>query len=543
LAVIFVAGVFAVYSPALNFQFILDDHHFLNDPRLQSPGHVWEYFTTYVWAQTAGAPASFFRPVFILWLRLNFILCAMSPWGWHLLSTAKHVAVAILLGLLVWKLLRDHVAVLLSAGLFALHPAQTESVAWVTVPDPLMAAAMLGCLLLCLKSTDGFGVEATGGKTAAGKTARKSRGGSQSKLSPRLWLTAAAMACLAGLMAKETAIVLPVMICALAFINMLGDSQTVRLQTRVLHSLKQTTPFFLATLFYLIIRSKALGGRLSTATQHLSWSTVMMSWPSTLWFYLKVLLWPVHSYAFADSIPATTLSFRGVFLPALEVACALALTATLGLWIWHRAQSLPPREASGVRYALLIALLLLVLPILPALYLNALNPGDFLHGRYTYLPSAGMALLLATAWHLAETWRPSLLLAASSLIIAFTVLTLKQEMAWRDDLTVFTVAHQIAPRNQPVALNLARTRVQAALDLDQSGRCDEALPMFEQVTQQYPQDWFAWAGLGDCQVQLNDLPKAEQSLSRAAELSHDPRVKEQWQQVRDKLRKTTALPR
>lgn len=69
-----VAIVFAVYSPAANFQFVLDDHRFLGDPRLQSSGHVWEYFTSYVWAQLPGGPSSFYRPVFALWLRAALVL-------------------------------------------------------------------------------------------------------------------------------------------------------------------------------------------------------------------------------------------------------------------------------------------------------------------------------------------------------------------------------------------------------------------------------------------------------------------------------------
>src|ERR1700722_11032126 len=149
-ALCLVAAVFAVYAPTLNFQFIVDDHFFTSDPRVQTSGHVWEYFTDYVWAEYDGGPATFYRPLFILWTRWNFILCGLSPWGWHLLSIAKHVVVAVLLGSLVWKLLRDRVAGLIAGTLFALHPAQTESVAWVSVPDPLMSAAVLGSILLYL---------------------------------------------------------------------------------------------------------------------------------------------------------------------------------------------------------------------------------------------------------------------------------------------------------------------------------------------------------------------------------------------------------
>ena len=43
---------------------------------------------------------------------------------------------------------------------------------------------------------------------------------------------------------------------------------------------------------------------------------------------------------------------------------------------------------------------------------------------------------------------------------------------------------------------------------------------------------FAWAGRGECQLKGGNLPDAEQSLRRAAELAHEPRVTEHWQQVR-----------
>src|SRR5579885_637776 len=141
----------AVYRPALDFQFVLDDHRFTQDHRIQFSGYLWNYFADFVWAQSTGMPPSFYRPIFVLWMRINFVLCGLSSWGWHLLSIAKHVVVAALLAMLVWRLLRDRIAALLAAVLFALHPAQAESVAWVTVPHPLMAAGILGSLLLFLK--------------------------------------------------------------------------------------------------------------------------------------------------------------------------------------------------------------------------------------------------------------------------------------------------------------------------------------------------------------------------------------------------------
>jgi len=550
-AVAVVAVVFAIYSPALNFQFVLDDHRFVGDPRLQSPGHVWEYFTSYVWAQVPGGPLSFYRPLFVLWLRLNFILNEMSPWGWHLLSVVKHLSVAVLLGLLVWKLLRDRVAALLATTLFALHPAHTESVAWVTVPDPLMSSALLVSLLLYLEYAERM---SAGGQFEAGKSHKKSRrqirGNSKSRPSAA-WIIASAAAFMAALMAKETAIVWPAVLFAMALIVPFDKPHggkpsrrgNANFEARWLPAFREILPFLSVTVIYLLGRFHALGGHLSPATQHLAWSTVLLSWPATLWFYVKVLLWPVRSRAFADPSLAEKFSLRGVVLPGLGVGCVVALFVWACVWAWRKARrDLRDQEAAGVQRALLLGSGILVFPILLTLNLNSLNPGDFLHGRYTYLPLTGLMILVAMLWHLSKKGRTILLSAGGLLAVALTVLTVRQEGAWRDDLTVFTVAHQYAPNNGPVAQSLVRAHVQVALDLDESGRCDQAVPMFEEAIRQYPQDWFGWAGLGECLFKLNDLPRAEQSLGRASELSHNPRVREQWQAVRGKMGLPSAPP-
>ena len=290
------------------------------------------------------------------------------------------------------------------------------------------------------------------------------------------------------------------------------------------------------TLVYLLSRLSALKGRLSPATQHLAWSTVLLSWPATLWFYVKVLLWPVRPRAFADPTLVDRFSLHGVVLPGVGLGCALAILVWACVWARRTAlRNLPDTKAAGVNRALLLGTLILVLPIVPTLNLNALNPGDFLHGRYTYLPMIGLMILLATGLHLMENGRTDVLLVAGLVAAAFGVLTVRQESGWKDDLTIFTVAHQNAPNNGPVAQNLVRAHVQVALGLDEAGHCDQAVPIFEQAIRQYPHDWYAWAGLGECLFKLNDLSRAEQSLRRASELSHEPRVAEEWETVRERM--------
>ena len=536
-AAVLVAAVFAVYSPSLNFDFVLDDHRFVGDPRLQSWGHVWEYFTSYVWSQFTGGPLSFYRPVFVVWMRLNFILTGASPWGWHLLSIAKHAAVAMLLGLLVWKLLKDRVAALMAAALFAIHPAQAESVAWVTVPDPLMSAGVLGSLLLYLGYASRRSDDRTASEERLRQKSKKEKRAPSKTHSRAWWIAASTAAFLAALMAKETAVVVPAVVFVMA-LNLPLDEMGIRTKQRrigvqVASAFRATLPFLGATLIYFLLRLNAVG-QISPQTQHLPWKTLLLSWPATLWFYVKVMLWPVHERAFADPSVVELFSVRGVVVPGLVVFCAGVLLVSACRWAMRTARrNLPAHELADIQRALLLSSSLLVLPILLALNLNSLNPGDFLHGRYTYLALGGLALLLATGWRLATKLRLVLMVTGGLLAAVFAVLTVQQERMWKDDLTVFTVAHEYAPHNDPVNLNLMRAHVQVALFLDEDDRCNEAMPIFDQATREYPQDYYAWAGRGECLVKLNDLPRAEQSLQRAFELSHDSHIAEQLRQVRD----------
>jgi hypothetical protein len=78
------AVVFAVYNRALEFQFVLDDHRFTGDPRIQSPGYVWDYFAKYVWSQFTGGPPSFYRPLVHPVAEDKFHFERSVSMGWHL---------------------------------------------------------------------------------------------------------------------------------------------------------------------------------------------------------------------------------------------------------------------------------------------------------------------------------------------------------------------------------------------------------------------------------------------------------------------------
>lgn len=540
--VLLAAIAFALYIPSLKFSFILDDHRFTGDPRIQESGHLFDYFSNYVWAQFTGGPPSFYRPVFVSWMRLNYLLAELSPSGWHFLSIAKHALVGIVLWLLIYRLLDDRVVAFVAATLFLLHPSHTESVSWVTVPDPLLTLGLLLSLLFYLRYTEaptaGTGISVKKSRKAAERIARPSG----------TWLIASLAAYFAALLAKESAIVFPAVIMVLALsTGGTGLANDTRSQAKpdderpkvFLH----LALFALVSLLYLLIRWSALGGRLAPATQHLPSSTVVLSWPTTLWFYAKAMLWPVKSYSFADPTLIDRFSARGVLLPLLALICCAGVLTAASVWAWRKAQSqLTERESARVKFGIIAGFLLLILPLLLTLNLNALNPGDFLHGRYVYLPLAGLSILVAIGLRLAEKLRLVLLCMAVVLAVGFIALTWSQEKQWKDDSTVFMIAHQLAPHNRPVAKNLSNTRVRAALLIADEGQCSDAMQVFDEAAREFPDDWYAWAGRGICYVHMNDMVKAEDSFHRAADLSRNPTVIQQWQALRAQMGLSTSSP-
>ena len=210
IAVAAAASVIAIYSPALNFQFVLDDHRFVGDPRLQSAGHLWEYFTSYVWAQIPGGPIEFYRPLFLVWLRLNFILSETSSWGWHLLSVAKHLSVAVLLGLLVWKLLSRS-----RGGTGRRHFVCTASgahgicgVGYRARSANVRRLCLSACFCTSNMRNSWLQAHSPTLTNPRRKSQKRIRANTKSQASVA-WLIASVAAFMAALMAKETAIIWP----------------------------------------------------------------------------------------------------------------------------------------------------------------------------------------------------------------------------------------------------------------------------------------------------------------------------------------------
>jgi Tfp pilus assembly protein PilF len=463
------------YLGTLAFGFVYDDApQILKNPAIQHWRYVPQYFTAHVWAAIyPNSTGNYYRPLFLLWLRLNYALFGATSAGWHATSILCHVVATYLVFRLVEQLTAERFVAFASALLFGVHPAHIENVAWISgVTDPLMACFVLGSCLAFL----GF------------RVSRKA-----SAIAVSLGLFALA------LLSKETAIVLPLLIFVLALVNRPDDSVT-GIPQRMNAALKATAPFILLSLIHLGVRYHALGG-LAHSTISISWAEVFLTWPSVLWFYARHLILPLHLSEFYSLNYVSHATVALVLWPLL-------LLLVVGLVCYSALRSFPRKDVA------MFALALIVLPLLPVLDLRSLTVGDIVHDRYLYLPSVGFVLLLALsipALQKLVRGRLRLILPAALLCtvsLAYAAGTLVEQTQWTSDILLYSRGTESAPGNLTVRDNLANALLQA-------NQPDRAVSLYLDVLKQNPNFWRSNYNLGFVYYKIGNFPAAEQFLRRA----------------------------
>ena len=143
-AVLVAAAALAAYLPSFGGAFQFDDYNVIvNYPTV----HSWELLY-----ERAGAGV---RALLKASYTLNWTLGAGSTFGFHLVNVALHAFNAVLLFFIGRRIFPDHPnASLVAALLFALHPAQTEAVTYISGRSvSLMAALYLASILLYLRKS------------------------------------------------------------------------------------------------------------------------------------------------------------------------------------------------------------------------------------------------------------------------------------------------------------------------------------------------------------------------------------------------------
>ena len=468
---------FAVYAPTLRYSFVGDDRGLiLDNPTVRSWHFLPTYFTAHLWAgiMPEGA-ANYYRPFFLLWLRVNHALFGNHACGWHSTTILVHVFATLLVCLLACQLGVNRNGALVAALIFGLHPAHIEGVAWISgVTEPLLGFLLLASFLAYVQWR------------------REGR---------RRWEVISLALFALALGEKETAVILPGLLLVYDWIFGLEWERPFELRRTLLwcdEALGRTWPYFVLLVLYVPLRIYALKG-FSHGGTLLSDKQLIFTWPSLIWFWIRHLIWPFGLSPFNDFLMVVHPTLRNFFLPGiLDVCAAVALFAGV-------------RRSRRATFCAVWP----ILPLIPPSVFCVFFAVDSAHDRYLYLPSVGfailMALVLEKACKGAPQWQGiplSLLAAALCLAAVLSFGTITQSFCFRDNLTFYASNLSLDPHNPTAESNYAAI-------LAEKGLYGPALEKFDDVVKRDPNHWAATYDLALTYYKMGNLPEAEKYFSEA----------------------------
>lgn len=485
---------FMAYFSTLGYDYVYDDQgQIVQNSNIKTWSYAPKYFTQHVWSHIHPEQSgNYYRPIFMLWLLINRTLFGLSPFLWHFAVIAVHLLVTLLVYALARRLVDDELTAGMAALIFGLHPVHIEGVAWVSgVTEPLLALFLIPAFLFYMDWSESREKAAAPSPVAFHKK-------------PALRLAASFFLFTLAVLEKETALVLPMVICGYELINNSSSSQSFT--GRAMRSLMRVVPFVVLSIGYLVARAVVLKG-LVHPLSHLSLLTVAYTLPAVLWFYIRQLICPFWLSGFQDLEYVTSPGFMNFVIPL-----AIVIFVAAGLWMFARKSE--PRN----RRALLIAYLWLVLPILPVLNISVFAEGEAVHDRYLYLPSIGFAIIVGVALRRLDFGRvklfgrPAVHVAAGLLIaLVFSLINLNQQVHWSNDMALFKHGLDYVPNSKIAKTGLAN-------EYSKLGRYEDAITLYKEVTQLTPPYWTAYNNLACTYMKTGDFQNAEIYLKQGIEV-------------------------
>jgi Flp pilus assembly protein TadD len=469
----------AVYSPVLRCQFVnYDDNHYVTENVHVRSGLTW---TTFTWALATTEQANW-HPLTWLSHALDYQLFGLNAAAHHATSVLIHAANVALLFLLLLRATGATGRSGLVAAVFAIHPFNVESVAWVAERKNVL------CTLFFL--------------LALGAYAWYAR-----RPSARRYFVLAILFAL-GLASKPTVITLPLVFLLLDYWPLRRVQGWARssafpvVQATFGRLVLEKIPLFLlsASSAVITIIAQRSGGAMPS-TMILPFGTRLLNGVHSYAAYIWKAFWPLHLAPF----------YPGSHLTGWQLALAAGFLIGVSILVWHW---------RGSRPYLLTGWLWYLGTMFPMIGLIQVG-GQAMADRYTYIPLIGIFVAIVwAAGDLMEKTRITLVTRvtmASVILLLLGFLTVRQISYWETSVDLWLHTLQITKNNLVAEDNLGV----ALLAL---GDNEGALPHFQNAARINPLDPLSHVNLGADYQEHGRWSEALAEYITAARLTADPNL-------------------
>ncbi len=468
------------YLPSLRAGFIWDDDNFLTlNPLIKASDGLYRFWFT--------TQATDYWPVTSSTLWVEWRLWGMHAAGYHATNLALHVAEVLLL----WEVLRRLrlPGATLAALLFAVHPVNVESVAWIAQRKNLVAMLFfLLSVLWFLRSRwyeVGRVVPNPPGLAPKNDGAQGGLGTSRPASDAFYWLSLAAFAL--AMLGKGSVAPLPVVLLGLIAWRRpltLGDAW-------------RAAPFFVVAGVLAAVNVWFQTHGSGVVIRPVSGLDRLLGAAGIVWFYLWKAVVPTRLLFIYPQWQISAHAL-GWWLPLLAAA---ALTTIL----WRKSR--PAFYAWGYFCVMLVP----VLGFTDTAFMEYTPVAN----HYAHLALIGVVGLAATGWARWErTQRASAFAAAAIVIAILGGLTFRQNQIYQNVETLYRTTLEDNPGSWVAHGNLGGL-------LAGSGRLPEAIPHFTEALRLRPDYPQARVGLGSALASLGRLDEARAQFEEALRLRPD----------------------